>query len=959
MEAGEDLVAAFREAMAANGLPTSERLIGDGKLHRCRIDGDRKGGGRPCWYVLHLDGRPNAVYGCNRRFGGQTIKWSAKGSKNLTRAERKALMAEMKVAQARRLAKEIARHDAAAARANEIWNAATDADPAHPYLVTKQVGTHALRQGVWVKEWHDERTGEVFEKRVENALLIPVKRSSKEIVSLQAIFPDANNAIGRGKDFLPGGAKRGCYFPIGKLTEVNGRKVVVFCEGYATGASVHEATGLGVIVAFDAGNLEPVAIALRAKLPDALFVFAADDDQWTERPVKNPGLTQANEAVRAAGGFVALPEFVDLQGRPTDFNDLMVREGAEAVRKIVMKAINSPAARTEQADKADFEKRGDDVNGSSAAEEGGEKKHNARKPNPWINKESADATTDVTPNALDGNPWFTALGYDHDYLYFFNHTKKMIQAVSEGYSAIKNKLLPVAPLQWWEREFPGNQSVNEKAAVNAVIRWSHRVGVFDPGIVRGRGAWIDDGRVVFHCGDKLLVNGVETDCAAIDSAFVYERGRHLASPAKTALSDEEGKKLFNLARQFRWERSSSSLLLLGWCALAPICGALEWRPHIWLTGGPGCGKTTVQERFIKTLTAGTALFVQGTTTEAGLRQEIRSDARPIQFDESEQNSEKDEARMQASIGFARQASSQTGAMVLKGSSAGQSMVFQPKPMICFSSVVMRLNSDADRDRIAVLRLKSRIASSNSAGEWVALSAGLAEINADKELSGRILRRVLDLLPTTLKNIKLFAQVCAEKFGSPREGDQYGTLLAGVWSLVSSREATWEDVERMLAKYDWSEYMEHTEADDAEQALGAVLSASISMPHGERATVHELLRAAAGLPTDIVSLTEKQALRELRAKAMTFVVDKERGPELLVWPQAPDWPELLNGTSYGMDLKGFLMRHKYGRKYPDKVSLCGNARSCIGIQIAEYLGEDGVVQQYEPGADIGAEYDAPF
>ena len=76
------------------------------------------------------------------------------------------------------------------------------------------------------------------------------------------------------------------------------------------------------------------------------------------------------------------------------------------------------------------------------------------------------------------------------------------------------------------------------------------------------------------------------------------------------------------------------MLLAGWVALAPTCGCLDWRPHIWLTGGAGTGKSLIH-RFISPLLHDMGVPVSGNTTEAGLRQTLKSDALPVVFDEAE------------------------------------------------------------------------------------------------------------------------------------------------------------------------------------------------------------------------------------------------------------------------------------------------------------------------------------
>ena len=126
----------------------------------------------------------------------------------------------------------------------------------------------------------DPFTGEVIEARVGNALIIPIRNGRGEIVSLQGIFAYETTG-GSNKEFLRGGQKAGCFFRIGPPTTDESTSVIVICEGYATGASIYEATGATVLVAFDAGNLGRVAKVVRTAKPAIRIVLAADDDRAT------------------------------------------------------------------------------------------------------------------------------------------------------------------------------------------------------------------------------------------------------------------------------------------------------------------------------------------------------------------------------------------------------------------------------------------------------------------------------------------------------------------------------------------------------------------------------------------------------------------------------------------------------------------------------------------------------
>mgnify|MGYP003417598236 len=214
-----------------------------------------------------------------------------RAERELTPAERQALARRLDALRSDHDAEQRQRQADAAAAAAVRWAAAVPAAD-HPYLQRKAVQAHGLRV------------------EARHTLLVPMRDTTGELRSLQSIAPDGT------KRFMPGGRVKACYHGIGKPS---GRLVV--CEGYATGATLHEETGHAVAVAFNAANLLPVAQALRAKFPRIALVVASDDDWQTEG---NPGLTAATEAARAIGGRLAVPDFTgyDRSNKDTDFNDL-------------------------------------------------------------------------------------------------------------------------------------------------------------------------------------------------------------------------------------------------------------------------------------------------------------------------------------------------------------------------------------------------------------------------------------------------------------------------------------------------------------------------------------------------------------------------------------------------------------------------------------------------------------
>ncbi|MDR6503556.1 putative P-loop ATPase/phage/plasmid primase-like uncharacterized protein [Burkholderia ambifaria] len=343
-----DAIEDFCDAMADKDIRVKPGdIVADGKLHRIHADGDGKNV-KDAWFVLHIDDRPAGKFGHNGKYGYDvSFSWTMKVERApMGAAEKRAYREKMDADRARREADEAARHAAAAELAIRIWDSATPiAGDDHPYLQRKGIQSYGLRVGTWEKV--DQGSGEVSVIS-KNALLVPIWAPGKKIHSLQAILPDAKK-LGRDKDYLSGANKHGHYFSIGRPVELEGRPVILICEGYATGASLHAATGHAVIVAFDAPNLLPVAELMRANYPDATIVVCADNDQWTLKPVKNPGLTRANEVRDAVGALVALPQFDASLGvandagkikGPNDFNDLAQLEGGDAVRRAIGDMLN-------------------------------------------------------------------------------------------------------------------------------------------------------------------------------------------------------------------------------------------------------------------------------------------------------------------------------------------------------------------------------------------------------------------------------------------------------------------------------------------------------------------------------------------------------------------------------------------------------------------------------------------
>lgn len=280
-----DTIQNFRTAMLDAGLTPPDVIEADGQLHRFHVQRD-KPGTRNGYFVLHLDGRPAGMFG-NWKTGLRST-WAADG-KRMSEAEREAFSKLIEAARLKAQAERRAEHEARAIEARSEWAAAEPANPAHPYLIRKGVKPHSLRQ----------RGG---------LLIVPLLDAFGLLWNVQRIQADG------GKRFKPGRAG-GLFSPIGDFSNPT---TILICEGWATGATLHEETGHPVLCAMNAGNLLPVATAARSAWAGAELVICADNDRQTEG---NPGVTYATAAAKATGAKLIVPEFPD--GVPgSDFNDL-------------------------------------------------------------------------------------------------------------------------------------------------------------------------------------------------------------------------------------------------------------------------------------------------------------------------------------------------------------------------------------------------------------------------------------------------------------------------------------------------------------------------------------------------------------------------------------------------------------------------------------------------------------
>lgn len=282
----------FRAAMQAAGLIPPKSLLDDGRIHRCGVDG-KKPSNKSGAYRLTPDGEFGGFQ--NWADGSEWREWRAAKPSQLTPEQRWAFLE----AQRQAADKERAERRQAREKARWMWGQAKEGQ--HPYLDRKGICSNGSRV-----------LGEL--------LLVPMLDWDGQIHSVQTITQEGE------KRFLKGGKLGGCFHWV-RIGQQTG-PILYVCEGFATGATIHAATGgKPVVVAFCASNLLPVAKVLRANLHRVVIVLCADND----RTPGNPGVTAATKAALEIGGRIVVPTGIE----GTDFNDLVQERGLSEAREVL------------------------------------------------------------------------------------------------------------------------------------------------------------------------------------------------------------------------------------------------------------------------------------------------------------------------------------------------------------------------------------------------------------------------------------------------------------------------------------------------------------------------------------------------------------------------------------------------------------------------------------------------
>ena len=754
----QEQIQEFIEAMAAEGVALSDpsEIIADDTIRRCHMVEDKRGASSVS-YKLCIDADGFAFGWFNPyKMGTGPVSWHSKPGRGQTKAV-KARSKEWHEAAKVERDRVSAEAMAQAVADTRAMLDRSDAAAGHPYLVRKGVTWADLRQ-------------------CDGLLMVPVY-DADGMRGCQLIAAD-------GKRWFVTGSKKSGAWHLLTVDEDDYARVFI-AEGLSTGLTIRNVSGCPVYVAIDAGNMKRVAEAVRKRHPDAQIIVAGDNDQWTRdakgMPV-NTGRKAAEQAALACGGHMWLPEGLDHPH--TDWNDAAAAMGLDWVTSELAK-LPEPAS-------AALEARYDEM---EVMEGGGT---------------ALDRLSDLV------NP----LGYNEGVFYFLpERIGQVVELTTTQIGGINNLLYLASRNQFGciVDDPQKNSNITDRVP-EELMNLCIRRGIYEPSRVFGAGAWRDDGVFRVNVGDSVYCQrrGFVPHSAVKGSGF-YVKSRRRYDLTAEPLKNAEAYALRELCEMLTWRRKISGLLLAGWLVIAVVGGALRWRPHVFLTGGAGSGKSTVVTQIVSPMLGDTAVRMDGGSTEAGLRANIKESSLPVLMDEFESESKTDAVNVQKILNWARKASS--GGVIVNANDT-----YRAQSCVFFAAINPALSQRADIDRNTVLELVEN--KSHDSKEHYQSILDKIHTTITPEYSKRMIRRTVDNIDALLHNCEVFAKQASRILGSQRAGDQIGPMLAGAYMLGSTRKVTDEQAKEWCDAQDWSWHYETQDGTDSERLMQRILTSMV-------------------------------------------------------------------------------------------------------------------------------------
>jgi len=400
---------------------------------------------------------------------------------------------------------------------------------------------------------------------------------------------------------------------------------------------------------------------------------------------------------------------------------------------------------------------------------------------------------------------------------FFDQGRRLLIVESSSRIISPGALLNLAPFDFWQQRFPHKNGFNAYVAGISLMDAARAKGGFDERLIRGRGVYIDDGRVVRNFGEAPPANSNYVYVCALPISL--EEDGNTIDPAA----------VLAFFRLFNFRSPSAPYILFGWLVSATITGALDWRPHVFLTGAKNSGKTTLISAIEKVLVK-VAVALDGQSTEAGIRQRLGADSLAVILDEFE--SDQNLGRMRQVIKLIRSASS--GLLgIARGTPEGKALHFTIRSSFLLAAINAVAVTAADRSRIVNLPLDAHDNDKERARKITTALQDFEGASANWCLQAMAL--TAEIL-TSIKTLQRLFPPC-----DSRHATNMSTLLAAAWVMLHKREIDEASAEALIADHIdiIGELAEAHAHDDSEECWKALLQYSVGMGDRERLLSEDL------------------------------------------------------------------------------------------------------------------------
>jgi len=636
-------------------------------------------------------------------------------------------------------------------------------------------------------------------------------------------------------------------------------EVFYMAEGFSTAASIYQATNTPVVICFFANNMSTVTKIFRLKYPKAKIVICGDDDFETKERAGNKAAEEASKITCTAPIF---PVFQDRKTKQTDFNDLHIAEGLEVIAQQL--------SHTEIVDQG-----------------------------------------------------FTILGGSKNgYYYFINNYSRMIIRTS---SFKIEELLKIANLDYWDSIYSDGKQTDWQRAKSDLIEKSNLIPYYNISRQRGTGVWQDENRFIMNTGKYLFIDGVRVSLSNVKSKYIYIKSdTHINDDIlDLKLKNTDRELIQNVVDLLSFKYEHSKYFLLGWLALARVCGALPVRPNIWVTGGRGTGKSTILENFCQPLLGDFSSYKKMTgsgTTEAGLRCSVDSDAIPVIIDEFEVENSDSFKKNNNVLQMIRQAYSGDGGKITKGTQQGGVIEYRLIFSVLLSSIRVSLENDSDKSRFTVIDLEKP----NDSKQWQDLKKIIYKIKQDA--GERLFSHMFNHLPEVMKSFDILQPLIAE-IADQRFGQQQGMLLAGYHVMMCGKAITKEEAENLLNKLKFNELKEEKDTDeipDEYELLDTILTSLITLNIAGYYSENRVTMTI----SEFINMPE--AIAPLKSYGIYY--SKEKG-KVYISNTHTGIKDILKGTKWASNWKKSLIRLSRNGKY-ERVRFGSYAvHNAVGIDYA--------------------------